>query len=135
LINGCFHNRPVMCPRSLIMAQEVCIGPRQRRGLICIPVKGTILIYCRYKKKIPDTLLKCCEPRCSGWLRIRTYMNNGLSWLIKVLRKGCFHNGPVMCPRSVIMALEVSVLSLGVASGHYYRPWAHNRAIMKTPIY
>jgi hypothetical protein len=42
----------------------------------------------------------------------------------------CFHNGPVMCPRSVIMALEVSVLSLGVASGQYYRPWAHNRAIM-----
>jgi hypothetical protein len=24
------------------------------------------------------------------------YINNGLSWLIKVLRKGCFHNGPVM---------------------------------------
>ena len=23
-----------MCPKSLIMAQEVCIGPRQRRGLI-----------------------------------------------------------------------------------------------------
>ena len=34
LINVCFHNGPVMCPRSLIMTQEVCIGPRQRRGLI-----------------------------------------------------------------------------------------------------
>ena len=34
LINGCFYNGPVMCPRSLIMAQEVCIGPRQRQGLI-----------------------------------------------------------------------------------------------------
>ena len=40
------------------------------------------------------------------------YINNGLSRLIKVLRKGCFHNGPVMCPRSVIMAL-------GIASGQY----------------
>ena len=47
------------------------------------------------------------------------YIHNGLSWLIEVLRKGCFHNGPVMCPRSVIMALEVSVLSLSVASGQY----------------
>jgi len=47
------------------------------------------------------------------------YINNGLSWLIKVLRTGCFHNSSVMCPRSVIMALEVSVLSLGVASGQY----------------
>jgi len=28
-----------------------------------------------------------------------------VSWLIKVLRNGCFHNGPVKCPRSVIMAL------------------------------
>jgi hypothetical protein len=34
LINGCFHNCPVICPRSLKMAQEVCIGPSQRRGLI-----------------------------------------------------------------------------------------------------
>ena len=42
-----------------------------------------------------------------------------LSWLIKVLRKGCFHNGPVMCSRYVIMALEVSVLFHGVASGQY----------------
>ena len=49
------------------------------------------------------------------------YINNGLSWLIKVLRKGCLHNGPVMCPQSVIMALEVSVLSLGVALGQYRR--------------
>jgi hypothetical protein len=46
-------------------------------------------------------------------------MNNGLSWLIKVLRKGGFHNGPVVCYRSVIIALEVSVLSLGVASSQY----------------
>ena len=56
-------------------------------------------------------------------LKIRTpgeaYINNGFSWLIKVLRKRCFHNGPVICLRSVIMALEVSVLSLGVASGQY----------------
>jgi hypothetical protein len=36
-------------------------------------------------------------------------MNNGLSWLIKVLRKGCFHNGPVMCPRFVVMACEVCI--------------------------
>ena len=34
LRGGCFHNGPVMCPKSLIMAQEVCIGPRQRRGLV-----------------------------------------------------------------------------------------------------
>ena len=47
------------------------------------------------------------------------YINNDSSWLIKVLRKGCFHNVPVMCPQSVIMALEVSVLSLGVALGQY----------------
>jgi hypothetical protein len=46
-------------------------------------------------------------------VQVEAYINNGVSWLIKVLRKGCFHNGPVMCPRSVIMALEVSVLSLG----------------------
>jgi hypothetical protein len=36
-------------------------------------------------------------------------MNNGLRWLIKVLRKGCFHNGPVMCPRFVVMACEVCI--------------------------
>ena len=34
LINGCFHNGPAMCPRSVTMAQGVCIGPRQRRGTI-----------------------------------------------------------------------------------------------------
>ena len=34
LINGCFHNGPVMCPRSITMAQGVCIGPRQRRETI-----------------------------------------------------------------------------------------------------
>ena len=28
LTNGCFHNGPVMCPRSVIMAQGVCIGSR-----------------------------------------------------------------------------------------------------------
>ena len=27
------------------------------------------------------------------------------SWVIKVSRNGCFYNGPVICPRSVIMAL------------------------------
>jgi hypothetical protein len=27
-----------------------------------------------------------------------------IDWLIKVLRNGCFHNGPVICPRLVIMA-------------------------------
>jgi len=27
LINGCFHNVPVMCPRSVIMVQGICIGP------------------------------------------------------------------------------------------------------------
>jgi hypothetical protein len=26
-----------------------------------------------------------------------------IDWLIKVLRNGCFHNGPVICPRLVIM--------------------------------
>ena len=31
---GCFHNGPVMCPRSVKMAQGVCIGPSQRRGTI-----------------------------------------------------------------------------------------------------
>ena len=29
LINGCFHNGPVMCPRFVIMAQGVRIGQRQ----------------------------------------------------------------------------------------------------------
>jgi hypothetical protein len=38
------------------------------------------------------------------------YIHNGLSWLIKVLRKGSFHNGPVMCPLSVIIALEVCIV-------------------------
>ena len=32
LINECFHNGPVICPRSVIMAKDVCNGPRQRRG-------------------------------------------------------------------------------------------------------
>jgi hypothetical protein len=27
-----------------------------------------------------------------------------VDWLIKELRNGCFHNGPVICPRLVIMA-------------------------------
>ena len=26
-----------------------------------------------------------------------------VDWLIKELRNGCFHNGPVICPRLVIM--------------------------------
>jgi len=34
LINGCFHNGPVLCRKSLIIAHEVCIGPRQCRELI-----------------------------------------------------------------------------------------------------
>jgi hypothetical protein len=25
-------------------------------------------------------------------------------WLVKLLRNGCFHTGPVICPRLVIMA-------------------------------
>ena len=32
LMNGCFYNGPVICPRSVIMVKEVCNGPRQRRG-------------------------------------------------------------------------------------------------------
>ena len=44
-----------------------------------------------------------------------------------VLINLCFHNGPVMCPRSLIMAQ-------GDFEGHYYRPRTHNRAIMKTPF-
>jgi len=32
LMNGCFYNGPVICPRSVIMARGGCNGPRQRRG-------------------------------------------------------------------------------------------------------
>ena len=38
------------------------------------------------------------------------YINNSSSWLIKALRKGCFHNVPVMCPWSVIMACEACII-------------------------
>ena len=32
LMNGYFYNGPVICPRSVITVEEVCNGPRQRRG-------------------------------------------------------------------------------------------------------
>ena len=32
LMNGCFYNGPVICPRSVIMARGGCNDPRQRRG-------------------------------------------------------------------------------------------------------
>jgi hypothetical protein len=41
------------------------------------------------------------------------------SYLLTVLIHGCFHNGPVICPRLVIMAL-----------GRLYWPEAMPRAIM-----
>ena len=41
----------------------------------------------------------------------------------EIKMNGCFHNRPVICPRSVIMASE-SVMTLGVASGHYILPGA-----------
>jgi hypothetical protein len=61
-------------------------------------------------------------------LKIRfsnTWWGNDLSWLIKVLRKGCFHNGPVMCPRSVIlMALEVKCIVPRRCLGPIQTHWA-----------
>jgi hypothetical protein len=47
-----------------------------------------------------------------------------IGWLIKVLRNGCFHNGPVICPRSSHNGPRKVVLALGVASGQYNLPWA-----------
>ena len=32
LMNGCFYNGPVIWPRSVLMVEEVCNGPRQSRG-------------------------------------------------------------------------------------------------------
>jgi hypothetical protein len=63
LLNGCFHNGPVLCRKSLIIAHEVCIGPRQCRELI-------------------QTLLAIITER--GDLKnISIYSRNIVSWLIK----------------------------------------------------
>ena len=47
-----------------------------------------------------------------------------IDWLIKVLRNGCFHNGPVRCPRLSHIGPRKVVLVLGVASGQCNLPWA-----------
>ena len=41
-----------------------------------------------------------------------------------VLRNGCFHNGPVKCPRLSHNGPRKVVLALGVASSQYNLPWA-----------
>ena len=35
----CFHNGPAMCPRSVLIAQGICIGPRQ-------PVASVHILFC-----------------------------------------------------------------------------------------
>jgi hypothetical protein len=50
LINRCFHNGPVMCPRSAIMTQWVCIG----QIIICF-----ILNYRSFIGYL-NIYLKCC---------------------------------------------------------------------------
>ena len=78
-------------------------------------------------------------------------MNSCSNWLIQILINGCFHNGPVICSRSVIMALWwlywLSALpraitailghclgplqpSSAIASGHYSHPRPLPRAII-----
>jgi hypothetical protein len=47
-----------------------------------------------------------------------------IGWLIKVLRNGWFHNGPVICPLLSHNGPRKLVLVLGVASGQYNLPWA-----------
>jgi hypothetical protein len=47
-----------------------------------------------------------------------------IDWLIKVLRNGCFHNGPVICPRLSHNDPRKVVLALSVASGQHNRPCA-----------
>jgi hypothetical protein len=60
-----------------------------------------------------------------------------IGWLIKVLRNGCFHNGPVICPRLSHNGPRKVVLALGVASGQYYLPWAimTNRGHVTGPLW
>jgi hypothetical protein len=41
-----------------------------------------------------------------------------IGWLIKVLRNGCFHNGPVICPRLSHNGPRKVVLALGNNLGH-----------------
>jgi hypothetical protein len=48
----------------------------------------------------------------------------GIDWLIKVLRNGCFHNGPVICPRLSHIGPQKVVFALVVGSGQYNLPWA-----------
>ena len=86
------------------------------------------------------------RPRCvSGNVCKRTsmcYQPGGeimaslLAVVTIVLINGCFHNGPVMCPMSVIMAQGVYWAEGQYTDfeDHYYRPRTHNRAIMKTPF-
>jgi hypothetical protein len=46
-----------------------------------------------------------------------------IEWLIKVLRNGSFHNGPVICPRLGHNGPRKVVLTLGVASDQYNMFW------------
>lgn len=67
-----------------------------------------------------------------------TFSRDIFNWLIKVLRNGCFHNAPVIYPRSVIMASDVcngprrclgplqTSLAFITYLGHMTRPlWKH----------
>ena len=60
-----------------------------------------------------------------------------IDWLITVLRNGCFHNGPVICPRLGHNGPRKVVLDLGVASGQYNLPWAimTNRGHITGPLW
>ena len=63
--------------------------------------------------------------QCYGLLQIEWRLPKiEIGWLIKVLRNGCFHNEPVICPRLSHNGPRKVILALGVASGQYNLPWA-----------